>query len=74
MTSTFGVQKLGAAAVFAPQLYTEPKTYILGVGDPTILSTYSVAMAIRMSLTFVDGPAPRSRTIVLGRQNRSITS
>lgn len=72
MSVLFGKQKNGTAAIFAPQFYTQATEHVLTVAGPMNLQRFSVSSVMRMSMTFTDAPAPRERTIVLGRSSPAI--
>lgn len=71
MQRIFATKKQGAQAHYAIQTYT---VIDLFTASKTLMQRTSISGTLGRIATFVDAPAPSSRTIVLGAQNRNITS
>lgn len=52
----------------------EGEFYELYPYEPSVIVRYSSSERLRLSIAFVDAPAPKSRTVVVGGSSNSITS
>lgn len=73
-TVNFAPMVSGGMAVFAAMIYAEPVIYELRALEPCYMYRYGASNRLRLILQFIDAPAPRGRTVIVGGPSTTITS